>query len=239
MFGTNACIRLLPFDAEIRGVHRQRHRQIALERCLPVLRVADAQLRIDGKRIERVGDAEHLADQQPVGKRQRVLGVIADAERRRQRRLLRELRGDRLIHVGVAIDAVSRADDERRSRHRPPGDAEPRLEAALVRRTSDSGYVAPVTAPVASDAEDRRDGGEVRGDVEIHEPPEALGDRRLILPAHAEHQRERRAQAPVVGDIRPHRSCCGRTCRRCRRRSTPSAAGRAGSRRNPTLSRAP
>ena len=150
MFGTNSCIRLLPFEPEVRGVHRERHRQIALHRDLPVLRVADAEFRIDRKRVERGGDAERLADEEAVGKRQRVLRRVADAERRRERRLLRQQRGDRLIDVGVAIDAVARANHERRARHRTPRDTEARLETALVRAHERLRKSSPVSEPVAS-----------------------------------------------------------------------------------------
>ena len=71
------------------------------------------------------------------------------------------------------------------------------------------------------------------------EPAEPLGERRFVLPAHARVHRERRAHPPVVGDVGVVARSREGTCRRCRRRSSSCAEGRAGSRRGRIRSTAP
>ena len=109
------------------------------------LRVADPEIGIDGKRV-RIRDPERAADEDP-GKGQRIGRAVLDAQRRGQRRLLRQQRGDRLIDLTVAINPVARADDQRRTGHGPPRRAEPRLQAALVGPSKEAGYSLPVSSP--------------------------------------------------------------------------------------------
>ena len=134
--------------SEIGRRHRQRRRQIALHRRLPVLRVADAEVRIDRK---GVGGVDGTVATNPLASVSGFVGAVLDAERRRQRRLLRQQHGDRLIDVGVAVDAVTGANDQRRTR---APDARRGRGAAGCRAcpagSANRDRSLPVTAPVGS-----------------------------------------------------------------------------------------
>jgi hypothetical protein len=92
------------------------------------VRVADAEVGVDRERIRRAG----RGGDESIGERERMHCTTLDADRRRQRRLLREQQRQRLIDRRVPINAVSAAHDERRSRHWPPGDADARLKSTHI-----------------------------------------------------------------------------------------------------------
>ena len=194
---------------EIRRENGQRSRQVALCGHLPVLGKADAQVRVDGERVRRarcrIGKA--------VGERERRLGRVLDVDRLRQRRLLSHGHRDRLVDVRVAIDAVTRANHQRRAGHRPPGQTETRLKAARIgaherRRILRSREHAHRIA-----RENRRRGGEARRNVQVDQAPELFSERRFVFPSHAQVEGQGRRDAKVVVDVRstiaPRRSLSG------------------------------
>ena len=169
--------------AEVGGDNRERRRQIALHRRLPVVRRSR---RADPDRPRTCSSVVTPSG----GRRSRrpasagVAGAVCDVERGRERRLLREQRGDRLVDVGVAIDAVAARGPPATSR----APAARRCQAAAGSRACRG-----ARASLEIGARDRaapigrgdywRDGAEVRRDVQIDEPSEPLGDRRFIVPA--------------------------------------------------------
>ena len=119
---------------------------------------------------------------------------VGDAQRVRERRLLRHERGDRLIDVRVAVDSVSRAHDDRRSGHRSPRDGKTRLQPAPIRPHQRRGKRFTRQRPGRVCCHDGADRLEARSDIQVHETSEALGERRLVFPARASGDRERRAR---------------------------------------------
>ncbi len=124
-----------------------------------------------------------------VRERQRVVDAVADRERFRQRRLLRQERDDGLIDRVVAIDAVAAADEQRRSGNRAPRHTHARLQSP------------PIGTDQAVIGDDGRHGCEAGRDTQIHQPAEPLRRRRLIFPSRPNLHRPGRAEPPVVGEI--------------------------------------
>ena len=186
----------MPLRAQIRRGHRQRSRQVALDERLPVLRRADAQVRIDR---ERVGGGRS-GRREPVGQRQRVLEAVADRERRGERRLLSQEQGDGIVEGRVAVDPVPSADHQRRSGNGPPRDPDTRLKPAAI-SVDQAGRVLLArqrACPARDDGADRR---KVRRHVQVHETSVKFRGRRLVFPARTRLHGERRAEAHVVGDV--------------------------------------
>ena len=170
-----------------------------------------------------------------VGERERILGRVGDAQRARERRLLRHQRRDRLIDVRVAVDPVSRAHDDRRSGHRSPRDGKTRLQAAPVRphqRRRETSH--PMSDPVGSVATTGLIAVKPGRDIQVDQASEPLAERRLVLPARTSGDRQRGTDPPVVGDVARRTRSLADTCRRCRRRSGSCSECRAGSRRSRT-----
>ena len=173
--------------AEIRAKHRQLRRQVPLHRDLPGVRGRDAEIRVYGERVER-----GAGRREAVGQRERPGRAGRDVERGRQRRLLGEQRGDALIHVGAAVDAIARANHQRVER-RAPRETHARLESPPV------GPHERVGAPVGRDEGHR---GEVRRHVQVCETPASFGERRFEFPPDAVGQRDSGTRRPVVSHIR-------------------------------------
>ena len=190
-------MRFVPCVPRYVSVHGQRCRQIALHRCLPVVRRTDGEVRIDRERVAETGCG---CDEAP-GQRQRIRRAVRDGERRRERRLLREQRRDRLIHVGVPIDAVRGAYDERRPGNRTPRQRESWLDAALVRLHQRTRIRLARHRAGRARRQHLLCGAEVGCDIEIHQTFLRLGQRSLVFPAHAGRHGERRSDAPVVSDV--------------------------------------
>ena len=119
------------FDAEVGRGHDQRAGQIALHRDLPVLRVADAEIRDRSRTCWVVAEGDAL---NPLASVSGYAPAVLHAQALRERRLLRHLLRDRLIDRRVVVDAVAGANHQRRRRQRTPGDADARLKRVLVRQ---------------------------------------------------------------------------------------------------------
>ena len=183
--------------AEIGRRHRERRGEIALHQDLPVLRVAHAEIGIDRKRVRR----RARRCRESVRQRERIGRAALHAQRLRKGRLLRHQQGDRLVDGRVAIHAVAGANDKRRSGDRTPRDAGARLKAAPVGTDQRIGIATTVERAEGMARHDRADQGEARRHVQVHQPAEALRDRRFILPPNARIHRQHRAHPPVVGDV--------------------------------------
>ena len=225
VFGRNSCIRWLPFVPRYVAVIVSDAGRSRCTEHLPVLRVADAEVRIDGERVRRRAGRRR----EPVGERERIA-------RRCSRRSTPST-------AAAAAPAASRSAGRRRCcdrcrsrrgrpatiRHRPPGDADARLDAAPVGGSASRIRCRSASRSSATTA-DRR---EARRDVEVRRAGRTA---RSIGASYSQRtpalHRERRADPPVVGDVGVVGRAREGTCRRCRTRSSSCAEGRAGSRRD-------
>ena len=183
--------------AQIRRQNGERCGQVLLHGRLPVLGVADAEVRIDGERVRSVPGRRH----ESIGQRERIGRAVLHAERLRERRLLRQQQRDRLIDVRVAIDAIAAADDQRGTGNGTPRDPHARLHATPVRTHERLRIAHAGQRPDRIVRHDRADGGEPGRHVEVHEPSEQLGERRFVLPSQPGVEGQAGAQPPVVGDV--------------------------------------
>src|ERR1017187_1365740 len=67
-----------PLDAKVSRVHDQRARQVALNDHIPVLRVTNAEIRIDGESIRRDG----FRGDEAVGQGEWIVGAVLHAQAR-------------------------------------------------------------------------------------------------------------------------------------------------------------
>ena len=193
----------------------QRAGQIALHRDLPVLRVADAKIRIDG---ERVGSSRGRRIE-PVGQRQRIGGAVLHAQALRQRRLLRHLRGDGLIHRSVVVNAIAGANHQRRRRKRTPGDPDARLECRAYRdgpanRDSAGRSACPIGSLATTGASAEKPGAMSRFTRRPYSSVmgEPYSQRTPAFRVNAG------ADSPIVGEVGVVQRIRENICRRCRTR---------------------
>ena len=172
---------------EIRAKHRQLRRKIPLHQDLPGVRGRHPEVRVYGERVER-GAGRRKA----VGQRERPGRAGCDVERGRQRRLLGKQRGDALIHVGAAVDAIARAYDQRVKR-RAPRETHARLQ---------SPPVGPHERVGTRVGRDERHRGEIRRHLQVCETPARFGYRHFEFPPDAVGQREPGTRRPLVSHIR-------------------------------------
>ena len=151
--------------AEIRGGHRERRRADRAARA--PASCARSRRGNPGSTANVLGVVPGAAVN-PLASVSGLAALFSTLKRLRERRLLRQQQRDRLIDVGVAIDAVARANHQRRTGDRTQREAEARLEPAPVGRSA-SRIALPVTTgrmrrpgTPRRDVEIRRDGRTAR-----------------------------------------------------------------------------
>ena len=112
--------------------------------------------------------------------------------------MLRHAGRDRHVDRGVVVHAVARAHHHGGSEERPPRESDARLQRVLVGLQQRIRITPAGKLPGRIRRHYRRDCGEAGGDIQVHQAPEELRDRRAVLPAQPAVDRERRAEAPVV-----------------------------------------
>ena len=185
VFGRNSCNWCVPLFALIGEREDNRRRQVLLNRCLPVVQVADVEIRIDGVGLRRCGDGRR---QESVGQRKRIRQRIRLRHAIGERRLLRHLIRQRLIDGRVVVKSVTGAHHCGTLSKRPPCDADARLKFTVIRTNERIGItsLARQGASGGGGGADRRLGGEVRADIQIHQTVVEFVHGRLEIPAQTE-----------------------------------------------------
>ena len=140
MLGRNSCTPRVPLMPEVGGDDLQGAGQVALHRELPGLRVADAEVGVDGEgaaawsRSSWMKPLARVSGQAALFWTLRLLesgACCAICER------------DALVDGGVVVDAVAGADDQRGAGDGPPGDADAGLDAGAVGAHERGGIALP------------------------------------------------------------------------------------------------